>query len=507
MANPQQLALLQQGVREWNRWKDQHPAAVINLQEADFTGADLTGANLAFTSLTGADFTGTDLTGANLTLADLQRADLQRADFTGTDLTGANLTLANFQRANLQRANLSEANLSEASLANVDLSGADLSGAILEGTILEGTILEGTILKEANFSGANLEGFDLQRANLQRANLQGANLQGANLQQADLTGANLTRSQVLNTDFTGANLSGACVADWQIGSSTILEGVQCNCIFRTYDFKTDIFSGRLPVNPESTFAPGEFERRFQVLDSARETIDITFTEGIDWQAFFQSFQAVRQQYAEQNIAVQGMEKRGEAFVVRLEVDTDETGEALEKLKGEIETAQKQLYGQQLAAIEAQYERQLRLQGAHLEDIRESLRLERQERGRLSKVVETMADQQKAPNIQINHSNIGNVVDTAQSGSRVQSIQHIYAPEQQDLSAAAQEIQALLNTLAETYNTSTNAGQEKLIKEASAEVQKHPKWRRALKEGGIELIKVLCGPIGIPLEMARVYLEE
>jgi hypothetical protein len=62
-------------------------------------------------------------------------------------------------------------------------------------------------------------------------------------------------------------------------------------------------------------------------------------------------------------------------------------------------------------------------------------------------------------------------------------------------------------LAETYNTSTNAGQEKLIKEARAEVQKHPKWRRALKEGGIELIKLLCGPIGIPLEMARVYLEE
>jgi uncharacterized membrane protein len=42
-----------------------------------------------------------------------------------------------------------------------------------------------------------------------------------------------------------------------------------------------------------------------------------------------------------------------------------------------------------------------------------------------------------------------------------------------LSAAAQEIQALLNTLAETDNTSTTAGQEKLIKEARADVSGNP----------------------------------
>jgi uncharacterized membrane protein len=42
-----------------------------------------------------------------------------------------------------------------------------------------------------------------------------------------------------------------------------------------------------------------------------------------------------------------------------------------------------------------------------------------------------------------------------------------------LSAAAQEIQALLNTLAETDNTSTTAGQGKLIKEARANVSGNP----------------------------------
>jgi type VI protein secretion system component VasK len=91
---------------------------------------------------------------------------------------------------------------------------------------------------------------------------------------------------------------------------------------------------------------------------------------------------------------------------------------------------------------------------------------------------------------------------------MQAIQHIYAPEQQDLSAGgpgdSNTAQHLGRDLQHQYEMQ---GKRKLIKEASAEVQKHPKWRRALKEGGIELIKFLCAPIGIPLEMARVYWEE
>ena len=102
-----------------------------------------------------------------------------------------------------------------------------------------------------------------------------------------------------------------------------------------------------------------------------------------------------------------------------------------------------------------------------------------------------------------HGPVGNVAQTNQG--KMQAVQHNYAPEQQNLSEAAKEIQALLKTLSDTYNTNTDAGKEKLIQEVGEEVKKHPKWRRALKEGGIELVKVLCAPIGVPLEMARVYL--
>lgn len=112
-----------------------------------------------------------------------------------------------------------------------------------------------------------------------------------------------------------------------------------------------------------------------------------------------------------------------------------------------------------------------MQGAHLNDLRSLLKHERKENTRLNRAVETLA--------------LG----------------------QQNLVDAAKEIQSLLNTLAETYNTTTDAGKEQLMKQLGKEVEKHPTWRRALKEGGIELIKVLYAPIGIPLEMARVYLED
>jgi hypothetical protein len=160
---------------------------------------------------------------------------------------------------------------------------------------------------------------------------------------------------VLHADFTQATLTGACIADWHIGSSTILQDVKCDYIFRTYNHhpRNREFSGRLPVDPESSFAPGEFTQRFQIIASALETIDITFTEGIDWQAFFQSFQELRQRYPQQNIGIQGIEEKDGALVVRLKVEAEETGSELEQLKGHIETTEKQLYSVQLSLREAE----------------------------------------------------------------------------------------------------------------------------------------------------------
>ena len=51
MINQQQLDLLKQGVATiWNKWREEHPDATIEL-----SGVDLSGANLAEVNLAGAD--------------------------------------------------------------------------------------------------------------------------------------------------------------------------------------------------------------------------------------------------------------------------------------------------------------------------------------------------------------------------------------------------------------------------------------------------------------------
>jgi hypothetical protein len=179
-----------------------------------------------------------------------------------------------------------EINLITANLINANLKGADLSGA--------------------NLSRADLSYTDLSGKDLCSANLSYANLSYANLSYANLSEINFWAAQVLGTNFSGATLTGACIADWQIGSSTILDGVKCDYIFRIYDRAKRKFMGRLPVDPGSFFAPGEFTQRFQIIASALETIDITFTEGIDWQAFFQSFQKLRASRPDEDISIQGV---------------------------------------------------------------------------------------------------------------------------------------------------------------------------------------------------------
>ncbi|MEA5450015.1 hypothetical protein VB780_15650 [Leptolyngbya sp. CCNP1308] len=173
--------------------------------------------------------------------------------------------------------------------------------------------------------------------------------------------------------------------------------MECDYIFRTFDDEAYKFSGRLPVDPKSTFAPGEFTQRFQIIASALETIDITFTEGIDWQAFFQSFQDLRDSRPNEDISIQGMERKGNAFVVRLEVEAEAD-------KAAIETEVKQRYAHQLAALEAQYQERLRLQS-------DEIATYRQTQSSLLHIVQTMAEKDSIS--QTFHGPVGNVAGTNQ----------------------------------------------------------------------------------------------
>lgn len=426
---------------------------------------------------------------------------LFKADLKDINLRNAYLGAAHLGSADLRHANLNRAVLRDAFMCMADLRYANLKHSALDRVELQKAKLQCADLRYANLEDADLKGADLKYADLRHANLNYANLNNTDLSHANLSHASLIGTQVLYTKLTETILDGVCIKDWQIGDGTKFENVKCDYIFRAVDFRLQDgpFTGRLPVDSASTFAPGEFSQRFQIIASALETIDITFTQGIDWQAFFQSFQALRDSRPDKDMSIQGMERKGDAFVVRLEVEAEAD-------KASIETEIKRLYFGQIDILEAQYEKQLRLQGVQIEEAKQTIESERREKANLMEIMAIMAENQGSK-YDMRGSNFGSFVETAQSGSRFQTIQHIYAPEQEDLSKAAKEIQSLLNTLSVTYNTTTESDQEKLMKELRQEIEKHPKWRRALKEGGIELIKVLCAPIGVPLEIARVYLEE
>lgn len=190
MADKQQLALIKQGVYEWNEWR-----------------------KLCFSLNT---FVIADLRGADLHKADLRDADLYRADLTGANLGGAYLDGAYLEEARMDGAHLRGAELCEANLGSARLSGANLNGAYLDRASLRGADLRDAQLRSAYLRGANLVGARLSRADLSRARMNSAKLTGAHLSRARLDGADLT-----GVDLSGADLRYVTLVGTQLAQTTI----------------------------------------------------------------------------------------------------------------------------------------------------------------------------------------------------------------------------------------------------------------------------------------------
>ena len=309
MTNEELLKRLQQGVDIWNQWRKENFEVTPYLRRANLSGFNLIGVNLS-----------------------------------GADLMGADLRKANLRGADLRRANLRRANLCEADLSEVDLSKANLRSASLRKTIFHGADLSKTDFRGADLQGVNLRGTKFIRTNLREADLRGVNLYGVDLCEVDLI-----RTQALRTNFENAIFTGACLEDWNINSTTNFKGAICEYVY----LKTNK-QERRPRN--GIFKPNEFTALFQ---KAVDTIDLIFNDGIDWQAFFQSFQDLRGQYAGQDLSIQAIEKkRGGAFIVRVEV-----AEGADKLA--IEGSAKELYETKLAHMEKRYRAELQAKSSEI----------------------------------------------------------------------------------------------------------------------------------------------
>ena len=71
MANPEHLAILNQGVEVWNKWRCENSGVIIDLSSANLYQADLSFANLYQANLYQANLSGANLIWANLTGANL----------------------------------------------------------------------------------------------------------------------------------------------------------------------------------------------------------------------------------------------------------------------------------------------------------------------------------------------------------------------------------------------------------------------------------------------------
>ncbi len=435
MANKNLITLLRQGTKFWNEWVRANPEAAIDLVEADLKGVNL------------------------------RRADLRGADFREADLTQANLVDANLSLADLRGADLSGANLQQA-----DLQQADFRGAELEGTNLNQAYLRGTNLRTANLRGADL----------QQASLIEADLNSAILEEANLKGALLIRAQALGSDFKWANLSAVCLQDWNTNSATNFSGVICDYVYLRHQQQQ-----RRPIS--GNFAPGEFTKLFQ---KAQETVDLIFRNGIDWQAFVTSFQKLQQSCGSSELFIQAIENKNDgAFVIRIGTPPDINKAAVEQyLKHDYQLA--------LKAIDEKYQHQLRAKD-------EQIAIYRQQSTNLIEMAKLMASRPinvEAITVVENNSNsdrskvnmtfqgpVGNAAGSVEN-SRIQAIQHNYAPEQrQTLAEAAQEIQQLLKQLEVNNPTATEAEQKAFVTAAVAPTRR-ARVLTALQAGGKEALK-------------------
>ena len=402
------------------------------------------------------------------------------------DLSRVNLIGANLRRAILTRADLKGAILTRADLRGAILIRADLRKADLRFASLEFTNLNGADIREAKLIWVKLSEANLRRAKLSEAKLYGVNLYKANLRETNLSGADLSRTQALRANFNGATFTGACIEDWTISYETNLDNVICDYIYLKRDKQE-----RRPAS--GNFTPREFEKLIAIVPS---TVDLIFSDGIDWQAFLTSFQKLQVECGGSELAIQAIERKsGGAFVVRVEVPADAN-------KATVEQYLKREYEIQLKAIEEKYRLQLNAKDEQIE-------IYKQNSANIMKMAELVAKvsnptivnveakavaeseskgdiYNQSGNIGIGHMSGGEI----QKGAKVAGV--INEAEQQNLAQAAAEIQQLLEQLSQTNPTTTNKEKMVVVAEAVDQIESNPTLKarviNALKAGGTEAFK-------------------
>ncbi len=248
------------------------------------------------------------------------------------------------------------------------------------------------------------------------------------------------------SDLAEVRLTGACLEDWSINRTTGLDGVICDYVYLKADQRE-----RRPINGD--FSPGEFAVLFQ---KALETVDLIFADGIDWKAFFLSFQELQAGYGDENLAIQAIEKKGGgAFVIRLEAPPGAD-------KSAIESSAKELYETKLALMEQRYREVLKAKEGEIVAYKEQsanlMEIIKLQASRPITVEATAMAENKASKYDLRNAQFaGGFAETVQ-GDQIGGAITNQAAESPSLAEAAAEIQNLLKQLETSNPTATETEQ-------------------------------------------------
>ncbi|KAB8335766.1 CHAT domain-containing protein [Scytonema tolypothrichoides VB-61278] len=306
----------------------------------------------------------------------------------GTSFRGADLTEADFTRARLKSTNFQRANITRTRWSKVcDLEWAKVNGTILTNSIVRellvsgkgnyesfmGLNLQGANLAEAelvnaNFTKAVLSDATFARATLINADFTQADLSRATFVKANLQSANLSKTLALGTIFCEAKLTAACIESWTIDDTTLLEESFCD-----YVYLKDNKKERYPSSGK--FAPGDFEKLFQEVIN---TVDLIFHNGINQEAFIDSWHKIQVENEGIKLDIQGIERKGDNIVV-VRVNVPATAN-----KSKIYAEFMENYEMLSGTLEAKYQ-------ALLDSKEEETARERQDKERLYKIIDSILD--------------------------------------------------------------------------------------------------------------------
>jgi hypothetical protein len=438
MAIEEHLAILKQGVEAWNRWRKYNPEVIPDLAEANFDKRLFVGTELYRIDILGVNLPGVNFVDANL---------------FGSHLVGANLTQANLTGANLSQANLDQAKLLESKLSRTQLTQANLFR----------TLLVRADLQAADLSGAELSGAELIQANLIATKFIGANL----------TGAGLTAVQAIFTNFEKAILTGVCLEDWHTNSETNLDGVICEYVY--------LKNAQQERRPSSgNFAPGEFTKLFQ---KARETVDLIFRNGIDWQAVLISLQQLRVENDSKELYIQAVENKNDgAFVIRVNVPPNAD-------KAKIEQFFKQKYTKALKSLDEKYRYQLQAKDEQIATYRQ-----------------TSADTMELAKLMATRPIANTAIAMSESTDQSRNI-NISGGTVNNTGAAAMSLGDISGTVANTINQlpasseSDKPGIKELLEQLQKAIEAEPNLSEEDKAEALEQVKALAEAGKAPQEGA------